>query len=240
MQKQVQAAEPLLAADPSNLRARLDVSEALAELAAVTRESDPIKAEKLYRRSLNLIASVLESTPDDSNAAYSQAFSRVGFAWVLEKLGRQSQALEQLDTAVERLQKEAGQHSDDPRLREYFGLALHTRAAHRLRAGDRAGAAQDLERSLGIVEPLYKENPRKLTRLRDLADCYQVFGDLYVSRSEWKPAQAWYQKSLELWDRWKQVGTSSVYDSRRRDAAAGRLAKAERAQLRSDPPPVRY
>ena len=85
-----------------------------------------------------------------------------------------------------------------------------------METGDPGGAERDLERSLGLLEPLYRANPRQLTRLRDLADCYQVFGDLDASRSEWKTAQAWYQKSLELWEGWKQLGSSSIYDQERR------------------------
>ena len=61
---------------------------------------------------------------------------------------------------------------------EYLGLALHTLAAHSSKWRILLGAGRDLERSLSLLEPLYRANPRQLTRLRDLADCYQVFGDL--------------------------------------------------------------
>ena len=71
--------------------------------------------------------------------------------------------------------------------------------------------------------------------LRDLADCHQGFGDLAASRSDWKQAQLEYQKSLDLWDRWKQVGTSSVYDRQRRDAAAGLVARAAKKLSRNPP-----
>jgi uncharacterized membrane protein YccC len=50
LQKLVDDFERLLADDPNNLRARFDVSEATAELAAVHREFDPKRAEQLYRR----------------------------------------------------------------------------------------------------------------------------------------------------------------------------------------------
>ena len=145
---------------------------------------------------------------------------------MLRKLGKRSEAVMELQSAVERLQRLARQNPDDVRVSEYLGLALHTLAAHRLEMGDHAGAERDLERSLGLLEPLYRANPRKLTRLRDLADCYQVFGDLHASRSEWKLAHGWYQKSLELWERWKEVGASSVYDRQRREFAARLVAKA--------------
>src|SRR6202035_3988381 len=109
------------------------------------RESDTAGAAKLYRRSLDLNASVLKTTPEDTYTAYEQAFNRVGFAWVLEHLHKPGEALTQLDIAVELLRKLAGQHADDARFREYLGLSLHTRAAHRLHGGDRAGTAQDLD-----------------------------------------------------------------------------------------------
>jgi serine/threonine-protein kinase len=164
--------------------------------------------------------------PDDAETAYWRSFNQVGFAWVLQKLGNRTEALKELESAVERLQRLARQNPDDVRVPEYLGLALHTLAAHRLEMGDRTGAGQDLERSLGLLEPLYQANPRKLTRLRDLADCYRVFGNLHASRSEWPAAHAWYRKSLELWQRWGEVGTSSVYDRQRREAAALLVAKA--------------
>lgn len=82
---------------------------------------------------------------------------------------------------------------------------------------------------------LDQENPRKLTLLRDLADCYQGFGDLSASRSNWKQAQGWYQKSLDLWERWKQVGISSIYDRQRRDLAARLVAQAAKNSSTNSP-----
>jgi tetratricopeptide (TPR) repeat protein len=228
LQKLVEDAERLAAADPNNIRARFELGEATAASAAVTRESNPARAEQLYRRSLALSASVLSVNPDDAETGYWRSFNQVGFAWVLRKLGKRSEALMELENAVERLQRLGQQNPDDVRVSEYLGLALHTAAAHRLEMGDHTGAERDLERSLGRLEPLYRANPRKLTRLRDLADCYQVFGDLHASRSEWKLARDWYQKSLELWERWKQVGASSVYDRQRRDFEARLVAQATR------------
>jgi tetratricopeptide (TPR) repeat protein len=219
-------AERLAEADPENVRARFEVGEASAALGAILRESDPLRSQQLYRRSLALSASILLVNPDDAETAYWRSFNQVGFAWVLQKLGNRTEALKELESAVERLQRLARQNPDDVRVPEYLGLALHTLAAHRLEMGDRTGAGQDLERSLGLLEPLYQANPRKLTRLRDLADCYRVFGNLHASRSEWPAAHAWYRKSLELWQRWGEVGTSSVYDRQRREAAALLVAKA--------------
>ena len=97
---------------------------------------------------------------------------------------------------------------------------------------DGRGAERDLQRSLGLLEPLYQENPAEPAVVGDLADCYRGFGDLYASRSNWKEAQMDYQKSLDLWERWKQVGVSTVYDRHRREAVSALVARA--AKLSSE------
>lgn len=220
--------EKLHVADPADVRAKFQLGEATAALASITRESDPNGSERLYRLSLAMSDAVLAANPDDAETGYWQSFNRVGYAWVLRKLGKRNEALAELRKAAETLERLAARNPEDARVAGYLGLTLHTRAAQRIELNDRDGARQDLEQSLSLLEPLYRANPRQLTSLRDLADCYQVFGDLHASRSEWKPAQAWYRKSLELWEQWKQLGSSSIYDRERHDVAARRVANAAR------------
>ena len=81
------------------------------------------------------------------------------------------------------------------------------------------GAKQDLSRSEEVLTNLLKDNANNLTVLRDLAECHRTTGDLAVGRSNWPEAQREYQKSLDLWQRWPQIGTSSIYDQHQRDAA---------------------
>ena len=220
--------ERLIAADSNNLRARFELSEATAEFAAVHRESDPHRAEQLYRRSLALSSSFLNTNAQDAEGLYWQAFNRIGFAWVLRRLDKRTEALAESQKAVEILAGLAKRGLDDVGFRQLQGVALHTLAAHRLEMDDAGGVERDLHRSLELLEPLYREKPRNLSLLRDLADCYQCFGDLASRRSHWKEAQGWYQKSLELWEHWKQVGVCSVYDRRRRDHAARLVARASK------------
>jgi serine/threonine-protein kinase len=175
-------AERLAAVDPDNIRARFELGEATAGLAAVIRESDPVGAEQLYRRSLALSGFVLKVNPDDADTGYWRSFNEVGFSWVLRKLGKRSEALMELQTAVERLERLARQNPDDVRVPEYLGLALHTLAAHRLEMGDPAGAERELKRSLGLLEPR-QANPRQ--RPPAGADrLLRAFGDLNASRSD--------------------------------------------------------
>ena len=50
LQKLLERSERNLVADPRNVRARLDLSEAVAELAAIYRDTDPRRAERMYQR----------------------------------------------------------------------------------------------------------------------------------------------------------------------------------------------
>ena len=75
---------------------------------------------------------------------------------------------------------------------------------------------------------LEQQNPSNLTVLRDLADCYRLRGYLAARRSNWPEAQREYQKSLDLWQRWPEIGTSSIYDQRQRQAAIKVLREANR------------
>ena len=49
-----------------------------------------------------------------------------------------------------------------------------------------------------------------------------------IKEADWKAAQASYEKSLALWDGWKQLGSSSIYDRERRGSAARLVAYAAR------------
>jgi serine/threonine protein kinase len=233
LQRAMGEEEQTFAADPTNAHARYELSEITADLAAVHRESDPNRAEPLYRRSLALSSSVLGSDPQNRLVIYEAAFSRVGFAWVLRRLGKRAEALAELHRAVEGFEVLAKREPANTGFAGDLSVALRTRADHRLQMGDSAGAERDLQRSLGLLESLYQADPRNLRLLRALAECYQGFGDLSASRSNWKQARGWYQRSLDLWGRWKHVGVSSVYDRHRRGLAGRLVAQAARNSSRN-------
>ena len=228
--------ESLAAADPSNLRARFDLSEADADLGAAYADINPGRAEQLYRRSLALSASFLESNPGDWEALFYQAFNRLEFASVLLRLGKPAQSLAQLQKCVQILDDLARRDPVHPGGRQLLGVALNMRAAQLLKQGDVAESERDQQRSLAILEKLYGENPRSLTLLRDLADSYKGAGDMAVNQSDWKQAQIQYQKSLDLWEHWGNVGTSTIYYRTQREAAARLVARAARRAGKNSSP----
>jgi eukaryotic-like serine/threonine-protein kinase len=233
-QKLMLQSERNLAADPKDIRARFDLSEAIADLAAVYRDSDPRRSERLYQRSLALSTSALADDPRDSDILYWQSFERVGFASLALKVGKNSIARDQVQKAIGVLEGLSSRDPVEVSAHELLALALQKRAASQLRDGSTSGAEQDLRRSENMLTKLSSANPNNLTVLRDLADCYRAKGDLAKSRSDWKKAQREYQKSLDLWQRWLQIGKSSVYDQRQRalatslvNGAASRITRTQ-------------
>jgi tetratricopeptide (TPR) repeat protein len=171
---------------------------------------------------------LLQRAPEDVDIRANEAGQRVDFGAVLSKLGRSAEALGEFRGGIEVLEGLHEHNPSDPSLAEDLGAGLVVRAGGRRRLGDGSGAEEDLRAAVRVLEPFAQQNPRNLLLLRDLADCHQGFGDLAASRSDWRRAEAEYRTSQELWERWSQVGVSSVYDRRHRDAVAVLAADAAR------------
>jgi len=233
-QKWVTEGEQDLAADPKDVRAKFGLSESLAELAAVYRDSDPRRSEKLYQRSLALSASALAEGPRDSDILYWQSFERIGFASLLSRIRHRTAARDQLEQAITVLEGLSKRDPAEISAHQLLGVALQRRAAYLLETGDIRAAERDLSRSEETLASLYKDNPNNLRILRDLADCYRGKGNLAAHRSRWQDATREYQQSLNLWQRWSQIGKSSAYDQREREIALN-LVSASVRHLRLPP-----
>jgi tetratricopeptide (TPR) repeat protein len=226
--KVVQRAERNLAADPKDVRAQFELSEGVGELAAVYRDLDPPRSEKLYQHSLALSASALTSDPKDSDILYWQSFERIGLASLLASARKVTSAMDQLQQAIVVLENLSDHDSAEISAHQLLGLALQRRASQLAQLGNAAAADQDLQRATDILVKLYTDHPNNLTILRDLADCYREKGNLAAHRSSWQDATGEYQKSLALWQRWLQIGKSSSYDQRQRELAASLVRHATR------------
>ncbi|TAM79096.1 MAG: serine/threonine protein kinase [Acidobacteria bacterium] len=205
----------LWAADPNNYMAMDEFSQTTAELGGVVSESAPIQAEQLFRRSLTLRTSLLRWTQQDPHVLDREALDRVAFAQVLQRLGRRREALQQAGKAVEILEGLHRQTPPDTQFAQHLGVALNALAAQQLEVGDAEESQRRLQSSQTLLELLYQKNPHSLAILRDLADCYEGRGNLSAARLNWAQARVWYEKSLELWEHWKQMGVSSGYDRKR-------------------------
>ncbi len=222
LQQLVNEGETQATADPGNVRARFDLSESLSELAAVYRDTDPQRAEKLYERSLASSVAALQTDPDDADILNWQSLARIGSAKVLQRLGKQEQAMAELNSAVDTAGRLVGRDVENISARQLLGVSLNTRAHYLLQQGNATAAGNDLQESQKTLARLYQENPNNLMFLRDLADCYRGMGDLAAQRSDWDGAKLQYQRSLQLWEHWTEIGTSSAYDQQQRQQASTR------------------
>ena len=142
-------------------------------------------------------------------------------------MGEHKQAADHWQHAINVLQTLRKRDSANIAVPQLMGVALHNRASMFLRVGDFRSAEQDIQRSEELLAALYQQNPNNLMILRDLADCYRARGNLAAHLSHWEDATRNYQKSLDLWQRWLQIGKSSTYDQRQRALAAWRVRDAE-------------
>jgi tetratricopeptide (TPR) repeat protein len=220
--------ERLAAADATDVRAHFDLSEALAELASTLRETDKVRAEGLYRRSLALNATIVQTKPQDRLAPRWQAFNRAGLAWLLAHNGRHREAVEELQKAI--AIQETYVHGDPADLLYPQELAAIVTTLGSVLTGshDNAAATAQLNHALALLTPLWQANPRKLTLLRDLANCYEMFGNASAAEKDWPGARTWYAKSRELWERWPSIGISSVYDTAQRKRLTALLEHVSR------------
>jgi tetratricopeptide (TPR) repeat protein len=216
----------LLNADPTDRRARLGVSGATAELAGVYAESDPVRAEKLYMRALKVSAAVLKSDPDDSELLSHDSSERIGLACILARLGKRKQAADQWEHAIGVLQTLQKGDPEDLSIPQLMGVAFCRRASTFSRRGKLQKAQQDLQRSKQILVSLFQQHPNNLMILRDLADCYRARGNLAAQQANWPQALREYQKSLDLWEKWLQIGKTSAFDQEQRHLAASLVHNA--------------
>jgi tetratricopeptide (TPR) repeat protein len=228
LQKGLDGKERLLAADPSNARASFDVSEVAADLAAVYRDSDPKRSEALYRRSLALSEALLKSDPSNAETLHWQALEKIRFAKLLGRIENHAEATTQLSSALKIANLLVGRDPEDLSFRDLLGIVLHETGSQLMQVGALTPASVNLQQSEQILAKVFSENPNNLMVLRDLADCHNAKGHLAAGRSNWVDARREYQKSLDLWQRWPQIGTSSIYDQRQREAVIRALRDASR------------
>lgn len=84
------------------------------------------------------------------------------------------------DLAVEAIDEQTVQTSEDPRVRRLLGFALNVRGAARYAAGDRAGAREDWQRVVALLEPW--ANERDFYVLEPLARAQIRLGDVDRAR----------------------------------------------------------
>src|SRR5690348_9972113 len=104
------------------MRSQFELSEAVASLASVIRESNPARAQRLYRRCFPLNKAIVESKPDDALAPRWQAFNRMGLAWVLSRKQQHAEAIQELEKALALQESSLVREPTDPQFQEELGV----------------------------------------------------------------------------------------------------------------------
>ncbi len=234
-------ARSLADADPKNARAKLDLAICYGSLGGLLTDSDPARGAENYRNGLAILRELLAISPDEFSYLRRQAGQLRGLAVARRRAGDRAGTLEDLrqsqtiwQTLMTRdsanLDSLAGQHAT------LLALAELTQES-----GDTAAALEYSRQALALAEREARTRSTNLYARWRLADSYSDLGRLSealavapktppdqhrLHRSE---ACAWRRKALEVWESWNQAGSSSVFNTTKREQAARALAQCAAA-----------
>lgn len=141
---------------------------------------------------------------------------------------RRAEAVAELNKGVAIQETYVRRDPADALFRQELAVTLYALGSELAKSRDTATAQAHLQRARAILTPLWQANPRKLTLLRDLANCYEDSGNASTAGADWSGALAWYAKSRELWDTWPTIAISSVFDAAQNRRVTALLENATR------------
>jgi len=234
--------ESLAASDTKNAQAKNDLVVAYWRLGDLLHDVDPKTSVKELEKSLLILESLLKSDPQNTLTLRSKTLTYVRLASPLRKLNDREKAQQGLLKALD-IQKAIIQ--SDPahtQVHQDMIITYNEIGDLLLENGEPSKALENYREALQIAEPMLAK-ASNLYAIRDLADCYERFGNYYVTlasqtnqtvaaRTEnWHEGRAWYQKSLELWDSWANNNVSGPYNVKRREEALRAIGQCNSALL---------
>ena len=234
-------AQSLAAEDPKNAAAQLNLATNYALVADMISVTDADQATAYYRLALSITHALLEAAPGELRLLRKQTLFLRGFAALQRKLGDRQAALQHLRESLQTLKDWSSQHVTNPQVEADLHATLTGIAGVSLDSGDLAGAEAHSRLALAIADAGVAAHPSDSGSLWRLADSYSDFGKLHAALASrprlapakrverWREARAWYQKSLDVWDRWNQQTVSTVFNITRREQVARALAQCDLA-----------
>jgi serine/threonine protein kinase/predicted negative regulator of RcsB-dependent stress response len=215
--------EELVKADPKNAQAKNDLSVAFFRIGDLFHEIDPVESVEYLKKSLNLMETLLESSPQSTLYRRTQSLIYIRLAYPLRKLNHRLEAKQGLMKAL-KIQKEITE--SDPahtQVRQDMIVTYNEIGDLLLEEGDLSGAQANYHDALKIAELMLTKASNSYS-MRDLADCYERFGNYYATLANenqkienCREAENWYQKSLKVWDDWPKHSVSSPFNIKRRE-----------------------
>jgi serine/threonine protein kinase/Flp pilus assembly protein TadD len=223
--------QSLVEADPKNAQAKNDLSVAYWRMGDLLAETDYKKAIDALQKSSTLMEVLVESNPESTLYLRTQSLIYTRFAFPLRKVNERAKAKEGLMKALN-IQREIIQ--SDPahtQVRQDMIVTYNELGDFYLEEENTDNALQHYHEALKIAEPMLKIASNSYA-MRDLADCYERFGNYYATLAKkdpqfWNEAEKWYQKSLKVWDDWPKHAASSPYNIKRREYVLKSIASCK-------------
>jgi non-specific serine/threonine protein kinase/serine/threonine-protein kinase len=234
--------EALSAQDPTDAIARRDVTVNLNKIGGMLVEMGDIGgALKNYRQALAMREELLAADPTNARARMDLALSYDNIGRVLSKTGDAAGALENYRRALTIRESLSAQDPTNAEIRRYVA-ASHTFIGDVL-AGkkDSSGALQRYRQAATIIERLLAQDPNDVESRRDAANVYSRLGGVYATLAsgrpmsiadqieQWRQAQSWYQRSLDVWLDMRNRSILSGADADQPDKVFQELTKSKMA-----------
>ncbi|MEO8379933.1 MAG: serine/threonine-protein kinase [Acidobacteriota bacterium] len=190
--------EWLVKADPADFSARLSVFLSRAQVADTWRELEPERSLPLFRDLFPMGEVLQRDDPSSFQVDWISSLLRYAYADATQRTGELRRALPLYDDAVERITRMSATDRGRKISRRDRVKVHAERGAVRLRLDDVDGAAQDAQACLPLAASFVPSESRPID-LRDVANCYELAGDVAMRRKDAQAAVAQYDEALVRW-----------------------------------------
>jgi tetratricopeptide (TPR) repeat protein len=232
------AAEQMAAADTHDMRARRDLGVSYRRLGRLLAGSAPNEALTYYLKSLEVAEDLHAMDPASIDFRRDVAESNLGLGLLARRSGRNGEALERLNRALD-LQKSIESTAPNRVWLARYITQIHTEIGNVLMLSqDAGGALKSYEEALAAAERLLQRAPTVLHLERDRADVLEATGRYYLTLATHKGVSAdrrsqlqaharmYFQRSAATWRQWIDRKLAKPYASQRHAQAAAALASA--------------
>jgi hypothetical protein len=197
-------------------------------MARALEADDPKVALIMTKRAEALVGKLGQSDPTNLETQRIWANSLAGMASRLMTLRQLPEAVEVAERSLRMMERFAPKLLD---ARRDLVTGHHQVGDIRRQMGDHGAAHQHYAKALELAQAMQNEMPRDLFALRQVADSNERMGLLLAEKTDprlavqgsCQEARAWFQKSLNTWDTWKQMGGAGDYPLLRKNQIVARL-----------------
>jgi tetratricopeptide (TPR) repeat protein len=228
--------ETIAAADPRDVSAKRNLAASYRRIGFMLVERDAVESLKHYRKAFPIAEAIRQG--DASNIEYRSALAHIlmGTGMALHRLGKETEALENLNRAIE------FQESIETVAPNRVWLLRNTSRCYMVKGdvlfaqGNFRAALDAYREGLTAAERLVGRTPTSLHHRLDQADLLEAIGRYYSAMSSDRRTAATvkmelrekardaYRSSLEIWQEWTRRQAAASYAARRGRNVAAAIA----------------